>query len=231
MLVPMQMEQQVRRLAKPDHFIAAFVLSLLLLVTIGWISAGFSGRLLVVVLLGVTIVYAFYTSGTSARTVRVITALVSIVTLVLIVTDLLETRRVASAISLSMEALLVIATPLVIARRLLRHRFISVQTIAGALCVYVLFGLFFAVLYHFVDLFTPKPFFEQTPHASSADFVYFSFVSLTTVGYGDLTTADGLGRMLAVTEALLGQFYLVTVIALLVSNIGRARDRPDEPSR
>ncbi len=53
------------------------------------------------------------------------------------------------------------------------------------------------------------------------DFLYFSLATLTTTGYGDLTAAGELGRTLAVLEALLGQIYLVTVVALLVSNLRR----------
>ena len=62
------------------------------------------------------------------------------------------------------------------------------------------------------------------PHG--IDFLYFSFVTMTTVGYGDLTAAGDLGRMLAVTEALIGQLYLVTVVALVIGNIGQERLRP-----
>jgi len=54
--------------------------------------------------------------------------------------------------------------------------------------------------------------------------VYFSFVTLATVGYGDYTAASDLGRMLAVSEALMGQLYLVSVVALLVANMGRTRE-------
>ena len=64
--------------------------------------------------------------------------------------------------------------------------------------------------------------------ATVADYLYFSFVTQTTVGYGDLTAAGGFGRALAVLEALIGQLYLVTVIALLVSNLGSARRRARE---
>jgi voltage-gated potassium channel Kch len=52
------------------------------------------------------------------------------------------------------------------------------------------------------------------------DYIYFSFVTLTTVGYGDLTAAQSMGKMMAVSEALLGQLYLVGVVALLASNLG-----------
>jgi hypothetical protein len=65
------------------------------------------------------------------------------------------------------------------------------------------------------------PFFSQQNNATVADYLYFSFVTQTTVGYGDFTAAGGFGRALAVVEALIGQLYLVTVIALLVSNLGR----------
>ena len=53
--------------------------------------------------------------------------------------------------------------------------------------------------------------------------MYFSFITMATVGYGDLTPQGGLGRALAVTEGLFGQIYLVTAVAALVGNIGRAR--------
>jgi len=59
---------------------------------------------------------------------------------------------------------------------------------------------------------------HSTTASTAADYVYFSFVTLATLGYGDLVPRTTLGRMLAVTEALVGQLYLVTVVALLVSN-------------
>jgi len=58
--------------------------------------------------------------------------------------------------------------------------------------------------------------------------MYYSFVTLTTVGYGDLTASTAIGRMLSVTEALVGQLYLVTVVAILVSNMGRSRNPASE---
>jgi hypothetical protein len=62
-------------------------------------------------------------------------------------------------------------------------------------------------------------FFAQDAHASSADYLYFSFITQLTVGYGDLTAAGNLGRACAVLEALIGQIYLVTVVAVLVTRL------------
>ena len=79
-----------------------------------------------------------------------------------------------------------------------------------------------------IGTFDSRAFFAQQSNATVADYLYFSFVTMTTTGYGDLTAAHGLGRALAVLEALIGQLYLVTVIALLVSNLSR-RGRATQP--
>jgi voltage-gated potassium channel Kch len=63
--------------------------------------------------------------------------------------------------------------------------------------------------------------FFTTEHAGRDDFLYFSYSTLTTVGYGDLVAATNLGRSLAITEALLGQIYLVTVVAVIIANLRR----------
>ena len=68
-----------------------------------------------------------------------------------------------------------------------------------------------------------QPFFASQETATRSDYVYFSFITMASVGYGDLTAQGGLGRALAVTEGLLGEIYLVTAVAALVGNIGRAR--------
>jgi voltage-gated potassium channel Kch len=89
----------------------------------------------------------------------------------------------------------------------------------GALCVYVLIGMMFAFVYGALGALGSKAFFAQQAHATIPDYLYFSYVTQTTVGYGDLTAATGLGRAVAVLEALTGQIYLVTVISLLVGSM------------
>ena len=101
---------------------------------------------------------------------------------------------------------------------------VSGATVLGALCVYLLIGLTFYSLFGFIDVVSADGLFASGD-ATSLDFLYFSFVTLTTVGYGDLVAADSLGRMFAISEALIGQLYLVTVVALVVGNIGARRER------
>ena len=123
---------------------------------------------------------------------------------------------------------LALCGPAAIVRRLVQQPVINLTTVAGALCVYLLAGLFFGLVYGAMSVLNNDQFFAQQHGGSPVDFVYFSFVTLTTTGYGDLTAGTDGGRMTAILEALFGQLYLVSIVALLVANMGRAR-RPREP--
>ena len=113
--------------------------------------------------------------------------------------------------------LLVTATLPITLRRVLAHRRITHETVLGALCTYVLLGLLFAFVYLAVsDLREASFFVQEGPHAQS-EYLYFSFVTLTTLGFGDLSPAVGLPQALTVLEALLGQIFLVTLVARLVT--------------
>jgi hypothetical protein len=96
---------------------------------------------------------------------------------------------------------------------------VTVPVVAGVLCLYVLVGLFFAFAYTANQNLGGAPFFANGDAATSSRSLYFSFVTMTTVGYGDFTARTNLGHTLAVTEALLGQIYLVTVVAAIVSRL------------
>ena len=95
---------------------------------------------------------------------------------------------------------------------------VTIHSMFGVLCLYLLIGLLFAVGYGAIQDISSVDFFT-TKDGGRDDFLYFSYATLTTVGYGDLVAATNLGRSLAITEALLGQIYLVTVVALIVANL------------
>jgi ion channel len=127
--------------------------------------------------------------------------------------------------------LLVALTPPAIVSGLVKHfreeGGITMQTMFGVLCLYLLIGLLFGTAFAAIEEISDDPFFERfsTASATTDDFLYFSFATLTTVGYGDLVAATNLGRSLAITEALIGQIYLVTVVAVIVSNLRPASRR------
>ncbi|HEX9411943.1 MAG TPA: potassium channel family protein, partial [Ktedonobacterales bacterium] len=134
----------------------------------------------------------------------------------------------------SIGRLLLIITPVVILRDLARHPVVSVDTVLGAICAYLSLGIGFAVVYSAIDALGPQPFFAEIRHATPNDFLFFSFSTLTTVGYGNLLPRGSLGQTLAMLEALFGQIYLVIIVARLVSLWGQQnprasrRDRPAE---
>ncbi len=101
----------------------------------------------------------------------------------------------------------------------------TVQAVLGVLCLYLMFGMFCAFAYGTIDNLGGAPVFANDVAATTAHCLYFSFTTLTTVGYGDVLTRSDLGHTLAVSEALVGQIYLVTVVALLVSDLGSRRTR------
>jgi hypothetical protein len=131
----------------------------------------------------------------------------------------------------ALSAVLVLAALAAIFDRLSRHPAVTGATVLGALCAYLLIGVLFSSIYALVGVLGSQPFFAQLQSARTIDYVYFSFVTLTTVGYGDLTASHDLARMLAVTEALTGQLYLVTIVAVTVSHFGTVRHRPGANDR
>jgi hypothetical protein len=96
---------------------------------------------------------------------------------------------------------------------------VTVTVVAGVLCLYMLFGLFFAFVYIAIQNLGGAPFFANGASAVSSRAVYFSFTTLTTVGYGDYTARTNFGHTLSITEALIGQIYLVTVVAAIVTRL------------
>jgi hypothetical protein len=108
--------------------------------------------------------------------------------------------------------------------RLVQERGVGVQAVFGALAIYLLVGLTFGFLIGALATGSAGDYFAQGTDGVQSQRVYFSFTSLTTTGYGDLTARSAGGRALAVLEMLIGQLYLVTVIATLVGNLrGQSR--------
>jgi hypothetical protein len=115
---------------------------------------------------------------------------------------------------------------IVVAARTYRPGPVSYHRIQGAIAVYLLFGLLWAQAYELLQHLRPESFsgaINQT--AGSQTWIYYSFVTLTTMGYGDITPVHPLARSLAIAEAVTGQLYIaVTLARLMALHIG-ARDK------
>jgi hypothetical protein len=125
----------------------------------------------------------------------------------------------ASAVLLALTAGVILAGLV----RLVVERGVVLQAVFGALAVYMLVGLAFSFVIGAVATGVSGFYFAQGTDATQSARVYFSFTGLTTTGFGDYTAATRGGRALAVLEMLVGQLYLVTVIATLVGNLRHER--------
>lgn len=170
-----------------------------------------------------TLGVALWTSGLMRATSRNAAALAVVAVAVAVGQLLSGGDRITGLMSL-LTGLLIVATILVIALGVMDQAEVNAQSVRGAICVYILLGMLFVFVYGAVANLGDGAFFAQGTDGTRATRVYFSYVTLATLGYGDYTAAGDLGRTLAVLEALLGQLYLVTVLALLVSRIGRPRE-------
>jgi len=222
-------------LERSPRFADSFGLVLVLLVVSYFVSAvagdHYYGRVLMLLVLATTTWLALRTSQVERRLLRLAVALIPLATVVAIILVLAGSETTARIVAASLTGLLVVVAPLAIVKRLAAHPVINVNTFYGAVCVYLLIAMFFATAFAFISVVSNHPFFAQLQKSTTIDYLYFSFTTITTVGYGDLTAATGVGRMTAVLEAVFGQLYLITVVALVVQNLGqerRARQREEE---
>ena len=176
-------------------------------------------------LLGVTLLLALLAAETKPRVMRA-AAVVVLIVIVAALIEALEGTVNGGAIRVSNALLVALAPPAVIVgvlRSLRTKQAVTMEAVFGVLCVYILVGMFFAFIYGSIDRLGGNPFFAGGQAATVAQCLYFSFTCLTTIGFGDFTARTDLGHTLSVFEGLLGQIYLVTVVSLIVANLGRGR--------
>jgi Ion channel len=180
-------------------------------------------RLVTIVLQGLTLLAALLVSRVHPYVLRLATLAVC-AAVVASTGALIGFGTLGPTAARLITALMVALAPVSIARGVVldfRENGISLHTMFGVLCIYLLLGSLFGLAYGIVSSVGSEPFFAQHGHVdTSRNFLYFSFVTLTTVGYGDLTAATNFGRSLAIAEALIGQIYLVTVVATIVGGLG-----------
>jgi Ion channel len=176
---------------------------------------GWTG-VLICVSTSATSIVALTSSHAKHRFVRLAVwlSLLSIgLTVIQAITDAQTWLNFAALIQIALLAIAMFA----VLRRIVSAPDVGSRTILGAISVYTVLGLLFTYVYATIDRIQSGPFFENQAHAHAGDFLFFSYTTLTTTGFGDLVPGGQPGRMVSGLEMMIGQIFLVTLVAGLVS--------------
>jgi hypothetical protein len=196
---------------------------LLLVLIVSYITTALSpkGRLidgLQIVLFAGATVLALRNSSAPRRVVRLtLIGLLGGTVIMLILSISLTTGDEGTGIANLWTGLILLFAVGVIVRRVLSFGTVTMQSIYGAISAYLIIGLMFAAFYAAIDHLSGHAFFEVGRGDNTQTFQYFSFTTLTTLGYGDFVAVQNGGRAIAVLEALTGQIFLATLVARLVA--------------
>ena len=211
------------RLDRPPTHTGRYVLLLGFLLAdilvVGLAGAGKVATFTYTPLTAVTLLLALRTSEAKPRAMRIALAAAGLAVVVSVAALTTNDSRLNDFVYFMLFALLLLS-PLAIGRVILTSRGVTASLLVGAICVYLMIGLLFTFLYLGVNGVHPN-FFRQGAETEPSIYLYFSFITMTTVGYGDFTPASAVPRVLVVIEALLGQIFLVTAVARLVSLYSR----------
>jgi len=185
-----------------------------------------------VVLFTVVMVLALRSSSVSRRAVRLLLVVAVIGVPVFFAISLsTATGDIGTGIANIWTGLVLLAAVVMIVHRVLTFGMVTLQSIFGAFSAYLIVGLMFASFFAAIYHFSGDVFFANHQPGNTQTFQYFSFTTLTTLGYGDFTALENSGRAVAVMEALTGQVFLATLVARLVAAFrtsGNGQNAPDD---
>ena len=209
-------------------------LLLILLLLTYLVSAFTSGRLvgfIQVVLFATVAIIAVRGSGMSRRTTQLVIGFGLLISVIAAWLALSHISEVGDGIANIWTGLVLLLTVVIIVRQVLTMSTVTLQSIYGAVSAYLILGLMFAVFYSAMFHFGGDQFFAGGRPGTSQTFQYFSFTTLTTLGYGDFTAAQSGGQAVAVIEALSGQVFLATLVARLVASFRAPQQRARATTR
>ena len=192
------------------------------------LSAFTSGRLvsfIQVVLFASVAIIAVRGSGMSKRTTQLVIGFGLLISVIAAWLALSHISEVGDGITNLWTGLVLLLAVVIIVRQVLTMGTVTLQSIYGAVSAYLILGLMFAVFYSAMFHFGGDQFFAGGPPGTTQTFQYFSFTTLTTLGYGDFTAAQSGGQAVAVIEALTGQVFLATLVARLVASFRAPQQR------
>jgi hypothetical protein len=208
------------RHVRPARSPARFGRLLMLLVLDYLISAFLSGvwvSAVQITLFVMVVTLAVRTAPVSRRTVQAAFALLIVGSAAALALVVARPSDAVSGVANLWTALILLFAVVLIVRRVLATQTVTLQSIYGAISAYMIIGLMFAALYNAMYKFGAGTFFAGHQPGNLKTFQYFSFTTLTTLGYGDFTAGGSGGRAVAMIEAMLGQIFLATLVARLVA--------------
>ena len=174
------------------------------------------GAVLLVLVTCTTSIVALTSAHAKPAAVRRALVVAGVATLIALISAVFGGKHWLTAAAALEVGLLVTAMGSVL-RRVVTSDTVTSRTILGALSVYAVLGIVFTWVYGAIDRFEDGTFFGSGVTATGTDFVFFSYTTLTTTGYGNLVPSGQVGQMVAGLEMMSGQVFLVTLVAGLVS--------------
>jgi Ion channel len=226
-----QRRRRSRRLLQALVSPNSYGLVLLLILVTYVLSASTATRWTVSLVLFVQIatIWVALRASQAHRRLREVTAAILVVSAAVAILHLFIDREPSGTGVLAVvSGLLYLAAPVIIVRHLLLRPTVDTQSVLGAITAYLMIGMSFAFAYRALGTLGAGPFFGSQGDGTFSQDLYFSFTTLTTTGYGNLVPAANPGQSLAVSEMLIGQLFLVTAVAKVVTSWrpGRGRERP-----
>ena len=197
--------------------------TLLLILVVTYLLSAFTVASLVsavqVLLFLAVVLIALRSGRLRRRTARLVAVGLLLGSAVSVILQAVDPNGVGGGLASAWTALILLLAVSFILRQVLIQPEITLQSIFGVLSAYMMIGLIFSAVYVAMWKFSGQPFFAQVAsrYTTTKTFQYFSFTTLTTLGYGDFTAVEDGGRAVAVLEAMIGQMFLATLVARLVA--------------
>jgi hypothetical protein len=188
------------------------------------VPTGTTGSPFRVALLGVLLIATDRTHRRAGRLGTPVTVSATVIFAATVITAIRGDQHALAVVSAAATIVLTVGAIAILINTLLRLGEVSGTTVNGVLCIYLLIALLFGSINEVFAL-TMSHYLNEGQPATTSTMLYYSVITLTTVGYGDITPATGLARAVSSTEALVGQLYLVSVVAAVVSRY-RRKERP-----
>lgn len=211
------LQRLAHAMVSPDSYGSVLLLILFTYVFSVSVTAPWASSLVISV--QIATVWVVLRVSQARRTVRWVAGVLLLISALAAAVNLFVGRETTGEGAVAfMSALLYLIAPFSITRNLLLfRREVDLQTVLGAIDIYLLVGMLFAFVYRFLGVVQPSAFFGVSGDGKIPQDLFFSFTTLTTTGYGNLVPAGNPGQTIAVAEMLIGQLFLVIAVAKVIN--------------